>query len=267
MATALEHDEAQPPFLMRAGDITPTLFITPGLGGDVRELSKFVNLIRTRHAVYGVHAKGRCVEDIAQHHLDAITRIQPRGPYVLIGFSFGGLPMLEVARWLLERGEKIALLALLETYPHPRYWSLRSWIDVVTRRVKHHCLALTQMPMRKAIPRIGELCTGLLGHLRNRRGASPRKLTSMIDRQAERETLMIVWAGFRPRYYPGKITFLQGEIATSYPDPATTWCNLAHELEIYRVPGDHVGIVTSHAERTANRLSSCLEQVLVPFND
>jgi hypothetical protein len=50
-ATASEHDEAQPPFLMRAGDITPTLFITPGLGGDVRELSKFVNLIRTKDGV------------------------------------------------------------------------------------------------------------------------------------------------------------------------------------------------------------------------
>jgi hypothetical protein len=95
MATALEHDAAQkasPPLLLRAGDMAPTLFITPGLGGGIMGLSKFVNLIQTRHAIYGIQAKGRRVEDIAQHYLNAITRVQPRGPYVLIGFSFGGLP-------------------------------------------------------------------------------------------------------------------------------------------------------------------------------
>jgi thioesterase domain-containing protein len=266
MAIAFEQDAAQkvsPPLLLRAGNMAPTLFITPGLGGDIMGLSTFVNLIRTRQAIYGIQARGQRVEDIAQHYLAAITGIQPRGPYVLVGFSFGGLPMLEVARRLLERDEKIALLAFLETYPHSRYWSLRSWIDVLARRAKHHALVLTQMPMRKAVPRIGQLLAGLLEHLRIRCGKFPRKLSPTVDRQSGCESLMVAWAEFRPSYYPGKITFLQGEIATSYPDALSAWGNLAKELEIHKVPGDHVGIVTSHAERAANEFSRCLEKALL----
>jgi hypothetical protein len=131
--------------------------------------------------------------------------------------------MLEVARRLLERGEKIALLAFLETYPHSRHCSLRSWIGVLTRRAKHHTLALTQMPMRR-VPRIGELFTGLLEHLRVRRGRFPRKLRSTVYRQSECEALMIAWAGFRSRYYPGKITFLQ--VSREDNIPAGRNCNV-----------------------------------------
>ena len=176
-----------------------------------------------------------------------------------MGFSFGGLVMLEVGRRLLQRGEKIALLALLESYPHSRYWSLKSWIQVLARRTIHHALTLTDMPVRRAIPRIRELFSGVLEYVQIRRGRSPRKYS---DLQPEHEPLLLAWAGFRPSYYPGKITFLQSGILTNYPNPISVWGNLAQELEIHKVPGDHVGIITLHAESAAKLLSECLERAL-----
>jgi thioesterase domain-containing protein len=58
------------------------------------------------------------MEAIAEHYLEAITTIQRAGPFLLAGFSWGGVVAFEIAQKLLARGEKVGLLALLDT-PSP----------------------------------------------------------------------------------------------------------------------------------------------------
>ncbi len=52
---------------------------------------------------------------LAARHVEEIQRVQPHGPYIVGGFSFGGVVAFEVARQLREKNEEIALLVLLET--------------------------------------------------------------------------------------------------------------------------------------------------------
>jgi thioesterase domain-containing protein len=52
----------------------------------------------------------RCVEDL--------QRVRPHGPYYLLGFCFGGNLAAEVASQLIQKGEKVAVLALLNSYNH-----------------------------------------------------------------------------------------------------------------------------------------------------
>ncbi|MFC4946631.1 alpha/beta fold hydrolase [Pseudonocardia sp. GCM10023141] len=76
--------------------------------------------------VYGFQAHGleqrarpdRTVEAAAHRALQLIRVIQPHGPYILVGHSFGGLVALETARWLEQAGETVRHLTLLDTY-HP----------------------------------------------------------------------------------------------------------------------------------------------------
>ena len=44
-------------------------------------------------------------------------RVQPEGPYHLGGFSFGGLVAYEAARLLIEDGEKVAFLGVVDSRP------------------------------------------------------------------------------------------------------------------------------------------------------
>jgi thioesterase domain-containing protein len=68
---------------------------------------------------------------------------------------------------------------------------------------------------------------------------------------------------YRPRYYPGKIKFVKAETISEFPDdPAAVWTNLAKELEIETVPGDHLGIVNTHYERLAAVLSRYLQEAI-----
>ena len=62
------------------------------------------------------------VADVAADLVRHIRRVQPAGPYHLLGASFGGLVAHEVAVRLEELGHPVALLALLDSYPVPAAW-------------------------------------------------------------------------------------------------------------------------------------------------
>jgi acyl-coenzyme A synthetase/AMP-(fatty) acid ligase/thioesterase domain-containing protein/acyl carrier protein len=76
------------------------------------------------HSMYAFQSHGlekraipdRTVQSEARRHLAILRILQPRGPYLLIGHSYGGLVALEVARQLIEAGETVELTALLDTY-------------------------------------------------------------------------------------------------------------------------------------------------------
>ncbi|KAL4794685.1 hypothetical protein BDV19DRAFT_390051 [Aspergillus venezuelensis] len=55
------------------------------------------------------------IEEMAASYLAEIKRRQPKGPYLLGGYSFGGLVAYEAARQLLEAGDEVSKLILLET--------------------------------------------------------------------------------------------------------------------------------------------------------
>jgi thioesterase domain-containing protein len=52
---------------------------------------------------------------MATLYVSEIKKVQPRGPYYLGGYCMGGTVALEMAQQLVRRGEKVALLALLDT--------------------------------------------------------------------------------------------------------------------------------------------------------
>src|SRR5439155_1089074 len=88
-----------------------------------------IYLSLTRHlldgvSVYGLQSPGldghkrplRTIEEMAVSYVDEITRRQPVGPYVLAGYCMGGKIALEMARVLNERGQSVAMLAMLDTF-------------------------------------------------------------------------------------------------------------------------------------------------------
>jgi acetoacetyl-CoA synthetase len=267
--------------LLKPGIDAPALFIAPGLSGSMIELLDVVDLIRTYHPIYGLewtcsdgpNAPDTTVEIIGLNYMEAILKLQPRGPYALAGYSFGGLPMLETARLLTESGEKVALLAFLDAFPHERYWSLMSWMGVLGRRAKHHLSTLIKMPPNKAISHINDLYSKLIDHLRARRGESPRNRSSSsyadalmaakvqnLDRRVEKSHA-VACAQYRPRYYAGKLTLLKAADEPHFPSDVTRlWGQFVQELEVHDVPGDHRGSISANANDVAAKLSLCLEK-------
>lgn len=103
------------------------LFICAGMFGNVLNLRHLALLLGQEHPVYGLQARGlygdlqphTTFEEMARDYLAEVRTIQPEGPYLLAGYSGGGLVALEMARQLVEADEAVERLVMFDT-PLPR---------------------------------------------------------------------------------------------------------------------------------------------------
>jgi len=264
-----------PLVLLKPGGDAQPVFIAHGLGGSVMELSELARHFGSDHPIYGIQARGLDeldtpydrIEDMAEYYLVAIKNLQPQGPYLLAGVSFGGLIQLEVAQRLSEQGQEIALLAFLDTWPHQRLWPRRSWVGILARRARHHAGLVARLRLRELVPHCAHIGQSLWDHIRVRRGAHRRRRSSVEANippslQRLRDSAMVARAAYRPRFYPGTVTFFRAGIVGRFPDdPLAVWGNLVQRLDVYTIPTDHVGLLSIGAESVARQLARCLDGV------
>ncbi|WP_198389314.1 type I polyketide synthase [Roseovarius faecimaris] len=109
--------------LNRSEGKTPPLFIVAGMFGNVLNLRHLAQQMGPDQPVYGLQARGlmgedephMSVEQAAADYIAEIRQVQPHGPYRLSGFSGGGITAYEMAHQLEAMGERVDLLAMLDT--------------------------------------------------------------------------------------------------------------------------------------------------------
>jgi amino acid adenylation domain-containing protein/non-ribosomal peptide synthase protein (TIGR01720 family) len=87
--------------------------------------SGLVSFLDADQPIYGLQSHGiaeagplpETLEEIAIDYLDRIRVVQPKGPYNLLGWSFGGQVAHLIATNLQEKGAQVSLLAILDEYP------------------------------------------------------------------------------------------------------------------------------------------------------
>nr|ACX33963.1 putative non-ribosomal peptide synthetase [uncultured bacterium RM35] len=109
---------------LRHGDGSqhPIFLVHPGMGevvayqelADALPPSRAVWGIRG-HGLYGTERVAATLEEQARHYLGAVREVQPRGPYLLGGWSTGGVLAYEMARQLQAEREEVAWLGLMDT--------------------------------------------------------------------------------------------------------------------------------------------------------
>src|SRR5262249_301255 len=106
----------------------PPFFCVPGAGGTVLYLNELAHHLGQDQPFYAVQAQGldgrsvpyTSVPQIADQYIQALRTIQPQGPYLLGGHSFGGRVAFEMARILERMGQHVQHLVLLDCVaPHP----------------------------------------------------------------------------------------------------------------------------------------------------
>ena len=99
------------------------LFVVAGMFGNVLNLSHLAHLLGEDRPFYALQARGlygdvephETFEEAAADYIAEIVLVQPQGPYLLGGFSGGGLVAFEMARQLLARGEQVQAVLMLDT--------------------------------------------------------------------------------------------------------------------------------------------------------
>ncbi len=228
--------------LLKPGDTQRPLFIAPGLFGEPLGLRPLAQHIGTNRAIYGLRSRGLMdgeqpldrVEAMARIHFTSIRALQPRGPYSLLGFSLGGAVVLEIARDLLNAGERVEFLGLIDAH--------LDWACLLGRERIAHALLL---PLRWPRAITLDLPRNLRRFVNERRGRHAFTGLSR-DEHARRVTA----AGFRaqqcyrPQPYPGAVVYFRAAIQGAFQyDPTAVWARLARGLTVRTVPGHHEELI------------------------
>ncbi len=109
---------------VRAGEVGRPLFCLPGLGGVALQFERLAAKLRTLRTLYAVELHDlevvpAVLESLAETAATIVQRmraVQPQGPYSLLGYSYGGNVVVEVARVLLEQGQRVELVVVLDAH-------------------------------------------------------------------------------------------------------------------------------------------------------
>lgn len=251
------------------------LFICSGMFGNVLNLRQLALHLGQSRPVYALQARGlyggqqphESFEDAARDYLAEVRTVQPHGPYLLSGFSGGGLIAYEMAQQLRAAGEDVAILVMLDT-PFPRQYtiSVRDKVDMKLQDLR-----------RSGVGYVGEW-------LRNRRkwaAIQQGKAEALLAQQADGQFHDLeVEAAFRralsryqPRPLAGKVLLMRPKLNVLYRlnggrnlqddfKPAQEdngWAPYVANLQTLEVAGDHDSMVLEPFVRV---LVSRLDQAL-----
>ncbi len=262
---------ARMPILLRDGSPSaPALFLFPGLGGTVFELQRLARQITKPIRIHGVPAIGldgatplERVEDMAQAFADLMEEVQPNGPYLLAGYSFGGLVAHEIARTLRARGREIAFLGLIDAYPDAGL-SISAGAANVLRVVRSAPGA-----RRAEIGRLVDLITfrlrirlGLDPGLERVEGGDAAAAANPIPIELRRVRRASHAARQRYRLRASDCDAIFFRTTTRLPtfpaDPRRIWRRYLRQLAVETVAGHHYSMVEDDSGHLAAALDRCL---------
>jgi amino acid adenylation domain-containing protein len=109
---------------IKAAGSRPRIFCVHPAGGTVLCYADLAAALGPDQPFFGLQEFGLAegqkplsrIEDMAALYIRSMKEVQPTGPYLLAGWSFGGLAAYEMAQQLGARGEEVSLLAMFDTY-------------------------------------------------------------------------------------------------------------------------------------------------------
>ena len=98
------------------------IYFAHEIGGRVFYLMKMAKLVHPQQPIYGLQGRGlngeplfESIEEMARHYVSEIVKHNPTGPYLLAGYSYGGLIAYEMAQQLKAMGKEVKMLAIFDT--------------------------------------------------------------------------------------------------------------------------------------------------------
>lgn len=238
--------------LQTQGNRRPLFLVHPA-GGTVFCYRLLAERLGNQRPVYGLQAVGvdgerpphEVAEEMAAHYVAAVRSVQPHGPYLLGGWSLGGNLAFEMSRQLVEQGERVAMLALLDAaalapekvFKEEDFLPLIAELfpstdDLSVERLR----AMTSEEHLQYFLRRAAQAGIVLGNIDPSLGSHvfevfKSNLKAMMD--------------YRPQPYPGKATLLFAEEKPQFievaRDPLLGWgAHVQGGVEVVRIPGDHV---------------------------
>jgi len=234
-------------------------FLAAGMFGNILNLRHLAVQVGADRPVYGLQARGiyggqaphETFEEMARDNIAEMRTVQPRGPYLLGGFSGGGLVAYEMAQQLRAAGEETALVVLLDTpYPADPVLSFRDRLMMKVQDVRKEGRGFAGNWVRRRI-----------AWEQRRLHAARNPVAPKSAEQFHNEEIEAAFRRALGRYnglaYDGAVLLLRPKLKVTYRITGRRelnadrclvredngWRPYLKDFSIQEVPGDHDGMV------------------------
>ena len=270
----------------KGGDKRP-FFCVPGVGGNVIYLYDLAHHLGSSQPFYGLQARGldgesepfTQLEEIASCYIEAIQTVQPTGPYLLGGHSFGGVVAFEMATQLYKQGQYVALLAMIDSFAPilgkkskgineddaACLTDFASYIGYmcsknleVSQETLASLTAVEQLHYLKErlirvnlLPKDAEI-TSIRGLVQVYK-ASLKAYHAYLPNGAQQTPITL--------FRSSAVDIFESDTEEWLKNPALGWNEFSSTIDIHVVPGNHMTMMQQpHVQVLAAQLFSCLEQ-------
>ncbi len=244
------------------------LFLAPGAEGHALVFRELAEWLGEERPIYGLQFTEVApspdiapnMHDIAARMIEQMRRVQPRGPYLLAGYSFGGTLAYEMAQQLVAAGHQVDLVALFDSFP-----------PGVVR---------AKSPLRRLPVHVGHLLLDGPGGARRHLGLVAQRIRQRIrtlikrpepiaphPADALRAACSDAYRSYRPPKYPGDIVLfcaIQRDrwMDFSVADYLNGWSGLVGgEITVYNVSATHSTIFDpANLNELAQQIKQCLQR-------
>ena len=214
----------------------PTLFCFHPASGFAWQFSVLARYLSPRWSITGIQsprpqgpmASAASLDEVCEHHLQTLLAQQPHGPYYLFGYSLGGTLAQGIAARLRQRGEAVAFLGLLDTWPP----ETQNWAEKEANGLDPEVLA--------------EIDREREAFLAAQQGQASGELFSAIEGNYADAVRLLTTA--HSAKFDGKATlFVAEKTRQAGMDPQVVWGPWVGELEVFSQNCAHVDIISPQA--------------------
>ncbi|HDK5921964.1 TPA: enterobactin non-ribosomal peptide synthetase EntF [Klebsiella quasipneumoniae] len=214
----------------------PTLFCFHPASGFAWQFSVLARYLSPRWSITGIQsprpqgpmASAASLDEVCEHHLQTLLAQQPHGPYYLFGYSLGGTLAQGIAARLRQRGEAVAFLGLLDTWPS----ETQNWAEKEANGLDPAVLA--------------EIARERETFLAAQQGQASGELFCAIEANYADAVRLLTTA--HSAKFDGKATlFVAEKTRQAGMDPQVVWGPWVGELEVFSQNCAHVDIISPQA--------------------
>ena len=214
----------------------PTLFCFHPASGFAWQFSGLARYLSPRWSITGIQsprpqgpmASAASLDEVCEHHLQTLLAQQPHGPYYLFGYSLGGTLAQGIAARLRQRGEAVAFLGLLDTWPP----ETQNWAEKEANGLDPAVLA--------------EIARERETFLAAQQGQASGELFCAIEANYADAVRLLTTS--HSAKFDGKATlFVAEKTRQAGMDPQVVWGPWVGELEVFSQNCAHVDIISPQA--------------------
>ena len=263
----------------------PIFFLPGGVGGDHEFLvyARLTHFVGDKYTFYGLRARSAdgtelahpSVEEMATDYLSEMRELQPEGPYFIVAECIGGIVAYEIARQLQSQGQRVGLLALMDTGCP----STAGYLRYRLRRIltpwqesyyyvglRHHLKELKRLNWGARLPYFLSKSKALFRDS-SQIAANARSPVPVIDDKDSRrlrrvqEGYVDTLRRYRPRPYDGNVIMLVNE-KSHHDDLIRGWPRyIKGKIDLKKIPGDHAAYIRRYVRMAGAALKECLDGV------